>query len=62
MNKERAEDTLRPEGLSRLPAQSIVQLDQSGKSVLDPRRGIPLVLCLGIDLADQQPSPWHHCR
>jgi len=52
----------RPEGLSRLPAQRIVQLDQSWKPVLDPDRVIPLVLCLGIDLAAQQPSPWHHCR
>ena len=46
---------LRPEGLSRLPAQGIVQLGESRKPVLDPGRRVSLAPGLGIDLSAQQP-------
>jgi hypothetical protein len=41
---------LRPEGLSRLPAQGIFQLGESRKPVLDPGRRVSLASRLGIDL------------
>ena len=47
---------LRPEGLSRLPAQRILQLGQGRKPVLDPGRRVSLASCLGIDLAANEPA------